>query len=132
MDRLMHEPAAFPEGECYEAAFRTLEAEGLDRANNKLKPTEWILIHGIAHDARGPFGHAWLEKGETVYDPIKRLYANKADYYRINGVTLAIPYTFPQALKNFLDLNTPGYWDQRIAQSGHLPRSPSASEEPRN
>ena len=130
MDKLTHEPTMFPKGECYEAAFRTLEAEGLDKATNKLKPTKWVLIHGIIDDGKGQFGHAWLEKGETVYEPINRIYMEKADYYLIHRVSLAIPYTFPHALKNFMDLNTPGFWDQRIAQSGHLPRPTEGGEAP--
>jgi hypothetical protein len=122
VERLTHEPDTFASGECYEAAFRTLEAEGLDRAANKLKPTEWVLVHGIIDDGKGPFGHAWLEKGETVYDPIKRIYSVRHEYYRTNRVSLTIQYTFLLALKNIINMTTYGCWDQRIARAQHLPR----------
>jgi hypothetical protein len=99
-----------------------LQREGLDTSINKLKPTEWVLVHGVMNDANGSFGHAWLENGDTVYDPLKRVYGLKADYHRTNRVTVTIQYNFPLALKLVLELNTYGHWNNRIAAAQHCPR----------
>src|SRR5260370_18906687 len=120
MKTLTHEPGTFPEAECYEAAFKTLQAEVWD--GKTLKPIDWRLVHGILNDHKGAFGHAWLENGDTVYDPLRQTYLAKALYYSHNRVSYTVKYLFPLAFKLKDELHTYGYWDQKIAMTQHLPR----------
>jgi hypothetical protein len=120
MERLTHEPAVFASAECYEAAFLTLQAEVWD--GKKLHRSDWELVNGVLNDTRGRFGHAWLQNGETVYDPLTRQYADRATYYLLNGVEHAVRYTFPVAFKLMEKYRRYGGWDEAVAAAGHLPR----------
>jgi hypothetical protein len=118
--QLTHETGTFDEGDCYYAAFVTFKNEFSDGLN--LKPTKWLLVRGIFHDARGAWGHAWLEDGDTVYDPMQRGFFPKLDYYAINHVSRTVHYNVKTALDHSLRSGHFGAWDEQIAATKHLPR----------
>ncbi len=52
----------------------------------------WTLVHGRPTLQRPPFvqfGHAWLEKGQTVYDAVSKMTLKKKDYYTAGQISKA-------------------------------------------
>ena len=69
-------------GRCYEIAWKQLLSDE--------RFADWRLVHG---EARGPederIGHAWLEKGEELFDPVLNLFFANGEYrMRYAAVTL--------------------------------------------
>ena len=69
-------------GDCYQANAKEI------MYNSSLKGA--VLIHGIAllSSDKKPFGHCWIEKGNTVYDFSngKNIKINKNVYYNMGGI----------------------------------------------
>jgi hypothetical protein len=66
-------------GRCYELAGKYL-----------LDDPTWTLVHGTARGRDGRIGHAWLVRGDTVYDATLDKSFARADYvarYAANEVT---------------------------------------------
>jgi hypothetical protein len=57
-------------GRCYELAYAYIRDS--DDAS------DWMIIHG--ETAQIPTGHAWLRRGETVYDPVLDQYLSVDEY----------------------------------------------------
>ena len=97
-------------GDCYEANGRYL-------FNFKMGPLikNYKLVHGIAilvTDGK-PFGHCWIEKGNTVFDFSNgnSVMLNKKDYYRLGKIPVKgfknWKYSFDEMLKK---INKYGHW----------------------
>ncbi len=128
MKKLTHEPGEFRKADCYFAAYKTLERKAWDSENKKYKPTDWRLVHGVVNDKDGPFGHAWLENDDTIYDPMERRYIPKSDYIAANHVSRTIVYSFQAAVQHLNAHKTYGYWAPEFADLQHLPRTPDPND----
>ena len=96
-------------GQCYQLAYQAITGSMND----------WTLVHGIATLTGGPkrgkqFGHAWLEKGNQVYDPSTDQYVNKDKYYRVGQISYTKKYSFKEVLDKVLETGHYGPWDKKI------------------
>ena len=103
-------------GDCYQKAF--------DSYMYDPKFSGWKLVHGIAVISKGPhmgkdFGHAWLEKGEEVYDAATDQYLPKVLYYYFGKVSYEVSYSKEQAREMVLKFEHYGPWDEKINGALH-------------
>ena len=83
-------------GRCYELAHKSL----FDMQN----PGGWRLAHGEV-DCYDPaldsprMGHAWLETGDEVFDPVANEYLSRDYYYSLGHVANVRRYTVKEAAK---------------------------------
>ena len=101
-------------GDCY-------QANGSHILNQSFagKGKGFVLVHGVAilqTDGK-PFGHAWLEKGNTVYDFSngKNLKVSKKVYYTLGHIPVDgyknYKYTINDVRKKVLQTGHWGPWD---------------------
>jgi hypothetical protein len=91
-------------GRCYELAYRTLfempASEG------------WHLVHGevdgLPDEPR--IGHAWLEFGEAVYDPVTDQGSDWTTFERLFGAVAQRRYTLREAVACALSTKHYGPW----------------------
>lgn len=125
---------AFDGGDCYE---KSIAALFFNKEFSSASPSEWYLVHGIAVITAGPhegkeFGHAWLERGEEVYDAASGRRLHRELYYRVGRVGYTHKYTQEQARAEVLKRRTYGPWDPKISAALHsTPAKPSKKRKPR-
>jgi hypothetical protein len=105
-----------PKGDCYEANGRFI--------TNKISLGDnsgWVLCHGVAilqTDGK-PFGHAWVEKGSTVYDKSnnKDIQLAKRLYYALGQIPVKghkiYRYTPEKAAIKMVKNKHWGPWDSK-------------------
>jgi hypothetical protein len=88
-------------GRCYELAFR-----GACRAQ------EWLIVHGecVGPLGCGRMGHAWLQSGESVYDPVLDRTYNLEDYRTQFAAVEHARYTFLAASRQASSSGHVGPW----------------------
>ena len=96
-------------GDCYQANAKEI------MYNDKLKGA--LLIHGIAllSSDRKPFGHCWIEKGNTVYD-----FSNGRDI-KINKDVESNIYASFRLIKNIKNCESPKWLKNRLEAIGLRP-----------
>lgn len=92
-------------GNCYEDAVHAL-----------MNQRDWLLVHGRPTLRRPPFvefGHAWLEKGDKVYDPSTGYRGARAGYYMLGNIDHKnnLVYTFDEARQFLLASEHYGPWE---------------------
>ena len=100
-------------GDCYQANAKELMYD------SKFKNA--ILIHGIAllSADKKPFGHCWIEKGNTVYDFSngKKIKINKNVYYNMGGIPVKghknYKYKLEEVRIKILKTGHWGPWDSK-------------------
>jgi hypothetical protein len=98
-------------GRCYELAGRgLLQAGALSR---------WNLVHGTVTETEGLLGHAWLELGGLVYDPVMDFLFTKKDYYGARKAKVVRRYTMRQAAVLMVRHKTAGPWTKTPANVIH-------------
>lgn len=92
-------------GRCYELALRgVLRAAELEE--------EWTLVHGTCRGIAGStIGHAWLERGAMVYDPVCDQQFTFEDYATTYGALSIVRYSSPEAAMALLTAGHYGPWD---------------------
>jgi len=85
---------------------------------------DWTLVHGICILTGGPhvgeeFGHAWAEKGETVYDAASGKSVPKVLYYAFGNVGYTVRYSWTEAQNKAVKVGTFGAWDKKINKALH-------------
>lgn len=102
-------------GDCYEFACNKVVMEPLE---------PWTLVHGIVIGqgklAGVKIGHAWLERGDRVYDPYVGWF-DLDDYYKIGQIEYVRRYTADEARQNAMTHRHYGPWDETIAAAAHKP-----------
>ena len=99
-------------GNCYEdAASSTLALLGSGSGHKG-----WNLVHGRPTLQRPPyvqFGHAWLEKGEKVFDPSESFSTTRAAYYAIGKIDYRdnLVYTSEETRRFVLAYEHWGPWE---------------------
>ena len=105
-----------PKGDCYEANGKFI--------TNKISLGDnsgWVLCHGVAilqTDGK-PFGHAWVEKGSTVYDKSnnKDIQLAKRLYYALGQIPVRghkiYRYTPEKAAIKMVKNKHWGPWDSK-------------------
>jgi hypothetical protein len=97
-------------GDCYEASGRQI-------LDNQYKDKDLVLVHGIVTGQGAiegiQFGHAWVEKGNTVIDKSngRSIELPKAVYYALGKIKKTKRYTVAEAVKKMLDTGHFGPWD---------------------
>jgi len=84
----------------------------------------WDLVHGIAVVAAGPhkgkdFGHAWLEKGDEVYDAASGNYLPTPIYYYFGKISYTVKYSKDQVGEMIDKFRHYGPWDEKINEVLH-------------
>jgi len=74
-----------------------------------------ILVHAIII-GQGPIegvehGHAWIEDGDTVFDPANNIRLPKDEYYALARIQKAVKYTFKELKRKVTEHRTWGAWD---------------------
>ena len=102
-------------GDCYAAA-----AERLAELHIKGEAKGWKLIHGIVfHEATGEHGHAWLEKGDVVFDNSNgnKVAMRKERYYALGVRKVVKSYTAEQLCPLLLTAMHYGPWSEEEEQA---------------
>lgn len=104
-------------GDCYELAFNLAVKMGKG-------DEEVYLAHGIPTlrdpetlESKGVrYGHAWVEFGEFVFDPVVQMLVPKFEYYCEGQIDEAevVRYHSEEARSIVLDQKTWGPWDERF------------------
>ena len=78
---------------CYELAWRYLAYD--DRF------AEWTLVHGAISSRIDcdPIGHAWLQKDDTIYDPVTNRKSDLLDWVAENGAKAICSYSHAEAMR---------------------------------
>lgn len=92
------------QGRCYELAGRFV-----------LDNEDWTLVHGITNPPVGPYqdtpyAHAWVEKGNIVYDPVFNTFYNKDEYYNLYEPSKMKRYNIVKLRANALKYKHWGFW----------------------
>jgi hypothetical protein len=93
-------------GRCYELAFAYL----LD----SVEGSDWALVHGDTRVTPEPIGHAWLRRGNTIFDPVANLYFSVDEYRALSGAREHARYSRVQAAKVMVALNHYGPWGDGV------------------
>ncbi len=94
-------------GRCYTLAFKSL--------HDMKDPGDWRLVHGEV-DCYDPasdsprMGHAWLETGDEVFDPVPNEFFPKDEYYALGRATIVRRYTKIEAAHVMLKEGHTGPW----------------------
>ena len=103
-------------GDCYQANGSYLLNQSYTGKSGGM-----ILVHGVAiltSDGK-PFGHCWIEKGNTVYDFSngKNLKGSKKVYYKLGGIPVKgyknHKYKIKDVRKKVLQTGHWGPWDSK-------------------
>lgn len=88
-------------GRCYELSFQYAQ-------NN----TGWVLVHGYISDRmKGRvIDHAWVEKGDTVLDPVLDKQFPKLVYYSLYKAEDVKRYSYQELNKMAVKYETYGPW----------------------
>lgn len=97
-------------GRCYELA-----GIGLLRH----KPRQWTLVHGTVKAGQQTLGHAWFERGELVYDPVKDFVFIRPHFYRTLRAKAVKRYSVRSAAKHMLVKKSFGPWWDAPAEVRH-------------
>lgn len=95
-------------GDCYETAANLVIQMGNDAT----------LVHGIVTGqgalAGIQYGHAWVIKGNTVYDYSngRHLEIPVGVYYAIGQIELTVEYSYRETLEHLVNDGTYGPWDK--------------------
>ena len=90
------------QGRCYELAYNYLME--LDET------AQWTLVHGEL--GRHPaFGHAWLERHDTVYDAVADKFFSKVEFYLRFSVSIRASYSKLEAAHCVLASKHLGPWE---------------------
>ncbi len=96
-------------GKCYELSYKFATSN-----------MDWDLVHGYITDRSGKtdrtIDHAWVERGNTVYDPVMDKEFDKRVYYGLFGVEVAERYKRDKVIDMALKKKTYGPW-HRIDKS---------------
>ena len=100
-----------PKGDCYAANGRWMIG----------KDNSYRLVHGVAIMARDgkPFGHCWIEKGNTVLDfsNDNKIKLPKKRYYELGGIPIKgyplYKYKYLEAAKLMVKLGHWGPWESK-------------------
>ena len=108
-------------GTCYETAFKALMDSNSFGSAGKFGG--WNLVHGIVTLTGGSYkgvqtGHAWIEKGNKVYDTEKRIGMSKKAYYTLGSIGYTHRYSWKQAAKEASKSGHYGPWDKKIWNAG--------------
>ena len=72
-------------------------------------------MHGAVTTARaGRIGHAWLSRGEIVYDPVFNRYSTVGEYYKSLEVQEITTYTLLEAARMMVAMGHSGPWEDGI------------------
>jgi len=101
---------AVKRGDCYKKAMDSILFG---------KYRSWNVVHGIPTLLGGPYqgqkyGHAWLEKGNTVYDPTMDIEVDKRVYYAMGQIKYTVTYTPMEARAKAVETMHYGPWDQKV------------------
>jgi hypothetical protein len=93
-------------GRCYELAFK-----------GQIRDTSWILVHGtvrgrLRNGTIGRIGHAWLVKGQEVYDPVLDASTTAEEYANKYAAVEERRYTAEEMAKLVLSTNSRGPWHE--------------------
>lgn len=77
---------------------------------------DWTLVHATLYPRNGkfenkPFPHAFVERGDKVFDPVFNHFYVKDYYYVLHRVTDEKKYTLDEACKMMLKTKNYGAWD---------------------
>lgn len=98
VDEVVQESAS--DGDCFANATRAASPDDNER-----------VVHGKVTNADGnTFDHAWIEKGDTVYDPTSGLDMKKVQFYRLLDARPEAMYTGEQATINAIRTRHHGPW----------------------
>jgi hypothetical protein len=102
------------QGRCYELAYNYL-MESDDAA-------QWTLVHGEVGNPA--FGHAWLERHDTVYDAVSDMVFVKSEFATRFRATVSATYSKLEAARCALASKHSGPWEiERPAGRAALRRS---------
>lgn len=82
------------------------------------------LVHGIptltgGEHAGTPYGHAWIEAGDTVLDVVTGVMVGKDLYYTLGKIEYTVRYTRAEAQAKMAETGTYGAWDDKINAALH-------------
>tara|TARA_Y100001963_G_C6576562_1_gene351371 strand:+ start:195 stop:521 length:327 start_codon:yes stop_codon:yes gene_type:complete len=106
-------------GDCYQANGRHILNQSFVKKGKGL-----VLVHGVAllsSDGK-PFGHCWLEKGNTVLDFSngKNIKLHKSVYYNLGGIPVkgfkTYKYKLDEVRKKVLQTGHWGPWERTGAK----------------
>ena len=94
----------FKHGDCFELSAKFV----LDNSG-------WTLCHGIINPPTGPFEgtdyeHAWVEKGNTLYESIFNMFYKTEDYYKVYLPKVKKRYATSEVNKAVLKYENWGPW----------------------
>ena len=100
-----------PKGDCYAANGRWMIG----------KDNSYRLVHGVAimHRDQKPFGHCWIEKGNTVLDfsNDNKIKISKKRYYELGGIPVKgyplFKYKYLEAAKLMVKSAHWGPWESK-------------------
>lgn len=94
------------ERRCYELAWRTLF--------NLPDPTGWVLVHGEGTGRSGRIGHAWLEHGDTFFDPVAGGGMALERCERMHRIVAHARYSLKQAAEAVISTGHYGPWHEDL------------------
>lgn len=89
-------------GRCYELAFAYLL--------NSVEGSDWTLVHGETNVSDEPIGHAWLRRGDAIFDPVPDRYYGVNEYSALSGAREHVRYTRVEAAKVMVAISHYGPW----------------------
>ena len=90
-------------GRCFELAYLTIADDSTD--------PEWRLVHGsVLFRTDGRMGHAWLARGEFVYDPVLDRVFSWSLFRESHGAVERIAYTRTEAVRRASESRHSGPW----------------------
>ena len=97
-------------GRCYELTGNKIMGDLFGKPDNNL-----ILVHGHIKNKIDPtlipeLDHAWIEKGNQVWEPISDKWWGKSAYYALFDATVEAKYTRDEALEKMRRFKHYGPW----------------------
>ena len=90
----------YPSGDCFTSAYR-----------NVIINKQYKLVHGIVTNAYGKrYIHAWCEYENKAYDTTSNMVVPVKIYYEVGRIEYTVRYTFQEAIHNFVETDSYGYW----------------------
>lgn len=89
-------------GRCYELA--------LEYLLHSVEGSDWTLVHGETNVSPEPIGHAWLRRGDTIFDPVPNRYYSVNEYSALSGAREHARYTRVEAANVMAAVNHHGPW----------------------
>jgi hypothetical protein len=87
-------------GRCYELTVTAML---------RMESHEWTLVHGVIHTPL-PIGHAWLERGPLVWDPLENQEFSLDEYGHRFGAEAIACWRLKQMAEQIIQDGTYGPW----------------------